>query len=284
MTFNNIDGGILNLLNEYLFVIKFNSDKNLYKFIYLLEMDTNINLISNRYTFINGQIVDEYDHIFKIDNLNESHHDQYKSLLKKLMENINEPSIINIQKNEPIPTTDVILKVNNVDNVNKSNDDEKQLLQKIIDDKNTQVLKRLNELKEKKSQYESKQTKYEADLKAYFSIKKDMNLNKNMKIPELFINKFPVFEKLEKESRLTFEDYLKNEPSELVFNGSIGSMFEKDDVHSEKMKLFHKLNSNLANDNNKNVKVNVESDSDLDSDSESDSESSEDNFMTHKSD
>lgn len=79
--------------------------------------------------------------------------------------------------------------------------------------------KELNELKMKKKKLDEKKNQYEIDLKLYNIFK----IKENFTIPELFIEKFNLFKKLEKNNILNFDNY--NNYNFDNYNGKFKSLF-----------------------------------------------------------
>lgn len=77
----------------------------------------------------------------------------------------------------------------------------------------------LNELKMEKKRLDEKKNQYETDLKLY-NIFKTKN---NFTIPELFIEKFNLFKKLEKDNILNFDNYINYNFNN--YNGKFKSLF-----------------------------------------------------------
>ena len=79
--------------------------------------------------------------------------------------------------------------------------------------------KELNELKMKKKKLDEKKNQYETDLKLYNIFK----IKENFTIPELFIEKFNLFQKLEKNNTLNFDNYINYNFDN--YNGKFKSLF-----------------------------------------------------------
>jgi hypothetical protein len=79
--------------------------------------------------------------------------------------------------------------------------------------------KELNELKIEKKRLDEKKNQYETDLKLYNIFKK----KENFTIPELFIEKFNLFQKLEKNNTLNFDNYANYNFDN--YNGKFKSLF-----------------------------------------------------------
>lgn len=79
--------------------------------------------------------------------------------------------------------------------------------------------KELNELKMEKKRLDEKKNQYETDLKLYNIFKK----KENFTIPELFIEKFNLFQKLEKNNTLNFDNYINYNFDN--YNGKFKSLF-----------------------------------------------------------
>lgn len=79
--------------------------------------------------------------------------------------------------------------------------------------------KELNELKMEKKRLDEKKNQYETDLKLYNIFK----TKKNFTIPELFIEKFNLFKKLEEKNTLNFDNYVNYNFDN--YNGKFKSLF-----------------------------------------------------------
>lgn len=79
--------------------------------------------------------------------------------------------------------------------------------------------KELNELKMGKKRLDEKKNQYETDLKLYNIFK----TKENFTIPELFIEKFNLFQKLEKNNTLNFDNYVNYNFDN--YNGKFKSLF-----------------------------------------------------------
>ena len=81
-----------------------------------------------------------------------------------------------------------------------------------------EINRELNILKQHQKRLQEKQTEYEANKDLYFRFKKEMKEKEAFIVPELFLEKFKLFEKLEKDNILTFENYIKNEGNNFIEN------------------------------------------------------------------
>lgn len=66
----------------------------------------------------------------------------------------------------------------------------------------------INLLKQEKKKLEEKENEYKYDLGLYEKFKKLKETNTNFKIPELFINKYNIFTKLEDANELSFDNFI----------------------------------------------------------------------------
>ena len=62
-------------------------------------------------------------------------------------------------------------------------------------------------LKKKKSYIEDKKNTYNVDIKNYKLFIEEMKKNPNFEIPEMFIYKFNLMNELEKDNKLTFDNF-----------------------------------------------------------------------------
>lgn len=81
-----------------------------------------------------------------------------------------------------------------------------------------EINRELNILKQHQKRLQEKQTEYEANKDLYLRFKKEMKEREAFIVPELFLEKFKLFEKLEKDNMLTFENYIKNEGNNFIEN------------------------------------------------------------------
>lgn len=98
------------------------------------------------------------------------------------------------------------------------------------------LTQQLNQLNKEKSKLEEEQNKYQVDLNLY---KKFSNLKKtsNFEIPFMFVDKYSVFETLDQENKLTFENVQKiYKPSQIdtsyshLFDTTICETFSNSDI------------------------------------------------------
>lgn len=81
-----------------------------------------------------------------------------------------------------------------------------------------EITRELNLLKQQKKRLEEKKTEYESNLKLYNKFKEEMKVKDAFIVPELFLSKFKLFEKLEKENEITFENYMKYDEHKFLEN------------------------------------------------------------------
>ena len=79
-------------------------------------------------------------------------------------------------------------------------EDYKKMMQEKIDTKH-----QLNELKHKKKKLDEEKQAYEYDLQIYEKMKIEKGKIENFQIPEIFVLKFDIFEKLENSNQLNFD-------------------------------------------------------------------------------
>lgn len=73
--------------------------------------------------------------------------------------------------------------------------------------KKMELQNNINELKKKKEKMEESKRVYEVDIELYNKFKKIKSSNETFNIPEMFIEKYELFEGLEKENKLCWENY-----------------------------------------------------------------------------
>lgn len=88
-----------------------------------------------------------------------------------------------------------------------------------------EITRELNILKQQQKRLNEKKTEFEANCNLYQRFKKEKEKNENFVIPELFTDKFNLIKDLEKNNKLTFENYLDKNPNKFLEN-SYSMMFE----------------------------------------------------------
>lgn len=76
----------------------------------------------------------------------------------------------------------------------------------------------LNLLKQKKEKIEQSKNVYQSDIKLYNIFKQSKNDNPEFEIPEIFVKKFDLFEKLTKENRLSWDNFVGEYKHENMYN------------------------------------------------------------------
>ena len=111
---------------------------------------------------------------------------------------------------------------------NKEKEKEKEeYIKKVLESKK-ELEAKIKELKQKKEKLKEQKNIYEADLKIYNVVKKNLNDDENFKIPELFIRKFEIFSLMDEKKNISFEEYLKYNPFKLniKITGDYNQIFE----------------------------------------------------------
>jgi len=90
----------------------------------------------------------------------------------------------------------------------------------------------LNLLKQKKEKIEQSKNIYDNDIKLYNIFKQSKNDNPEFEIPEIFIKKFDLFEKLFKENRLSWENFVGEYKHENMYNDYFSVTYHED-IYSE---------------------------------------------------
>ncbi len=114
----------------------------------------------------------------------------------------------------------------------------------------------INLLKAQREKIIESKNKYEVDLNLYNNFKDKIKDDSDFEIPEIFVDKFKIFEKLDNNNELNWDNFA-TEYKEKDFNGRFSNIFE---VSNE---FDQKFCSNT---------INIESSESSESDSESDSE------------
>lgn len=81
-----------------------------------------------------------------------------------------------------------------------------------------EITRELNLLKQQKKRLQEKQVEYESNLELYNRFKKEMKVKEAFIVPELFLSKFKLFEKLENENEISFENYMKYDEHKFLEN------------------------------------------------------------------
>ena len=84
---------------------------------------------------------------------------------------------------------------------------EKEKQKKIAQEK-INIIHNINLLKKEKEKLENDMNVYNLDLKLYYTFKKSLLENKKFILPELFENKYNIFNQLEEKNQLSFENFV----------------------------------------------------------------------------
>jgi hypothetical protein len=323
-SFNSKEKGFLNFANELLFTSRmlknlknFDNYENIFKSIKLSEINLDLGLETKIYHLDDSfNIVESNGQLLNFEDLGLDFMSLYNSIFQKMKSNLDDIKKLKLladfstnckdsdsdSDSDSESDTNIFNKKGKKEEPEESEEeeeeevkDEKEKLQDAVNKKRRENLKRLNELKDTKRKFEEKKNQFEADKKAYFMVKKDMSKNSDMKMPELFVNKYPIFERLEKENTLTFENYIEFEPKppNILLNENINNMFSKsdpktsmlenDNVESDSSTEDESIDSLIKKYKDDKVKTIDEVYSNDCNDSDDSSESNE-NFMTHCSD
>ena len=144
---------------------------------------------------------------------------QSKELIKELHEELSE-ELESSSEEDTFIVNDDMLQVN--DDMLQENK------KKIIETKHE-----INMLKLQKNRIEETKYKYIIDLDLYYKFKINLEEDSNFKIPELFIEKYKLFDKLEKTNKLTCENF-NIEYKEIDFHGNISNIFKIDNPFENK--------------------------------------------------
>lgn len=90
----------------------------------------------------------------------------------------------------------------------------------------------LNNLKKQKEKIEESKKTYKVDIDLYKKFKKLKEENYQFDIPTLFIDKYDLFQMLEKENKLNWENFYANYKHK-NFSSSYGQIFDNDDARTE---------------------------------------------------
>jgi hypothetical protein len=90
----------------------------------------------------------------------------------------------------------------------RENDKKKTKLMNEIGQEKLDVNYHINLLKQEKKKIQEKENEYKYDLELYKKFKELKETNNNFKIPELFVNKYNIFLKLEESNELSFDNFI----------------------------------------------------------------------------
>lgn len=143
------------------------------------------------------------------------HYNSSKEYLKKMIQFF--------KKDTEYSIIEVILNSLNFNiNENDEHEDCKIVMKKEYTDEEliekADIIRQLNLLKFQKKRLEDKRSEYDANLKLYFTFKKNKQTNNNFIIPELFLEKYKIFSDLESSDNLFFEKYLEEDPKKFLDN------------------------------------------------------------------
>ena len=122
-----------------------------------------------------------------------------------------------------------------VDNNNDNNhkNDNKEKVVKELDkeglEEKSKIEYELNVLKKEKQRMEDSKKEYEVDLELYNRFKKIFEENPDFELPELFINKYKIFNELDINNNLSWETFYQNYKKENMTN-SYSVLFDSDNA------------------------------------------------------
>jgi len=166
-------------------------------------------------------------------------------------------SIIRYKKNSCIKEETII--INNNDEVDETEcivkDDKTIKSDKLY---KSDMQKKLNLLTQQKDKLDESKTKYDIDLKLYYSFKSKLEEEINFNIPELFEGKYKLFHQLEVQNNLNWETFAQLY-KEADFHGNMTSVF--DITNDFETKFLTNLDSDTETDSSDNSSVEYGSDS-----------------------
>jgi hypothetical protein len=124
-------------------------------------------------------------------------------------------------------------------NVEKKIEDQKELDKKKEEMKKTPEYKEilqskvdlqheLNLLKQKKERIEQSKNVYDNDIKLYNIFKESKNTNPEFEITEIFVKKYKLFEILNQENRLSWENFIREYKHENMYNDYFSVTYHED--------------------------------------------------------
>lgn len=81
-----------------------------------------------------------------------------------------------------------------------------------------EINRELNILKQQQKRLQEKQVEFDTNKELYNKFNKELKNDSNFVVPELFSEKFKLFERLEKDNILTFENYIKYDNTNFIEN------------------------------------------------------------------
>jgi len=127
----------------------------------------------------------------------------------------------------------------------------------------------INLLKNQKEKIIESKNKYNIDLDIYKLFKNNLKEDTDFKIPELFVNSFNIFKKLEEENNLSWESFA-SEYKQVDFNGKLSNIFDISNDYDKKYDRVLEVESS-----DESTKSNSDSDTDISSELPVTSESEE---------
>lgn len=97
--------------------------------------------------------------------------------------------------------------------------------------KKCEIEYKLNSLKKEKDKIEESKKIYKVDVELYKKFKKIKEENYQFDIPELFIEKYKVFDMIEKDGNLNWENFYANYEQKNL-SSSYGAIFDNDDART----------------------------------------------------
>ena len=91
----------------------------------------------------------------------------------------------------------------------------------------------LNILKKPKERLDEKQRQYKIDLDLYYKFKSNLEEDISFEIPELFIEKYKIFHRLEQDNKLSWENF-STDYKEKDFHGNINNIFDINNTFENK--------------------------------------------------
>ena len=120
----------------------------------------------------------------------------------------------------------------NIKNIKNNNIKDDKVVKELTDDElkeKSKIEYELNILKKEKQKIEDSKKEYDVDLKLYYNFKKIINENPDFILPELFTNKYKIFNKLENNNDLSWETFYQNYKKENMIN-SYSVLFDSDNA------------------------------------------------------
>lgn len=123
-----------------------------------------------------------------------------------------------------------------------------------INKKKIELQHNINLLKQKKEKLEELKTVYNNDIKLFEMFSENKNINPTFEIPELFVEKYKVMEKLNNENNLNWESFYKEYKHDNNYNDYFGeNEYENDFIVSSENDITEELDLETDSDTESSI-------------------------------